>query len=269
MDWKELEEISLEVRRDIIKMVAEAKSGHPGGSLSAVEILVYLYFKRMRIDPENPDWPDRDRFVLSKGHATPVFYSVLARRGFFSTDLLLTFRKTGSILQGHPSYLETPGVEASTGSLGQGLSIANGIALAGKIDKKDYHVYVLLGDGEIEEGEIWEASMSAHRFGLDNLTAILDNNNLQIDGSVDRIMDPYPLEDKWRAFGWHVISINGHSFDEIHEAFEEALKTKGKPTMIIAHTIKGKGVSFMENNYKWHGKAPDRELAEKALKELS
>jgi len=268
MGYGKLEEIARQVRRDIIKMTGEAGSGHPGGSLSAVEIVVYLYFKQMRLDPKNPKWEDRDRFVLSKGHACPVIYSVLSLLGYFPREKIHTLRKLGSILQGHPSYLDTPGVEASTGSLGQGLSIANGMAMAGKLDKKDYHVYVLLGDGEINEGEIWEASMSSHRFNLDNLTAILDNNNLQIDGMVNKIKDPYPLVDKWKAFGWHTIEIDGHSFKEIENAVNEALATEGRPTMIIAKTVKGKGVSFMENKVEWHGKAPNREEVTRALKDI-
>uniref|UniRef100_A0A7C4YS63 Transketolase n=1 Tax=candidate division WOR-3 bacterium TaxID=2052148 RepID=A0A7C4YS63_UNCW3 len=264
-----LKEIAKKIRRSIIDTTYLAGSGHPGGSLSAVELLVYLYFYKMRYDPKNPGWEERDRFVLSKGHATPLIYSVLAYAGFFPEDDLKHFRKLGSHLQGHPSHLDTPGIEASTGSLGMGLSIANGIALAGKMDKKDYRVYVLLGDGEIEEGQIWEASMTSSRYKLDNLTAILDNNNLQIDGKVSDIKNPYPLKDKWLSFGWEVFSIDGHSFEEIHDAFTASENVKDKPKMIIAKTIKGKGVSFMENNYEWHGKAPKEEERLKALKELS
>ncbi len=268
MSIDELKEIAKEVRKDIIRMTGLAGSGHPGGSLSSVEILVSLYFKKMKYDPGNPGWEERDRFVLSKGHAAPALYSVLSRVGFFPRDELWKLRKRGAMLQGHPSRVHTPGVEASTGSLGQGLSIANGMAISGKIYGKNYRVYVLLGDGEIEEGQVWEAAMSAHRFKLDNLCAILDNNDLQIDGTVEEIMDPYPLRDKWHAFGWHVIEVNGHEFPEILSALDEAEKVKGKPTMIIAHTVKGKGVSYMEGRKEWHGKAPQGELIERALKDL-
>lgn len=264
-----MNEIARNIRKEIIEITYLAGSGHPGGSLSAVEILVYLYFYKMKYDSKNPRWEDRDRFILSKGHATPVMYSILAYAGFFPREDLKHFRKLGSHLQGHPSYLEVPGIEASTGSLGMGLSIANGMALAGKLDKKDYRVYVLLGDGEIQEGQIWEASMTSSRHKLDNLTAILDNNNLQIDGKVSDIKNPYPLEDKWRSFGWEVFTIDGHSFDEIHRAISDAEKVKGKPSIIIAKTIKGKGVSFMENNYEWHGRAPKEEERLQALRELS
>ncbi len=269
MEKEKLKEIAKNIRREIIEMTYLAGSGHPGGSLSSVEILVYLYFHKMRYDPKNPKWEGRDRFVLSKGHATPAIYSILAYAGFFPKEDLRYFRKLGSYLQGHPSYLETPGIEASTGSLGMGLSIANGMAIAGKVNKKDYRVYVLLGDGEIEEGQIWEASMTSARHKLDNLIAILDNNDLQIDGKVSLIKNPYPLEDKWRAFGWEVFSIDGHSFDDIDNAFKEAEMIKGKPSIMIAKTVKGKGVSFMEDRHEWHGKAPNEEERLKALKELS
>lgn len=269
MDIEKLKEIAKKIRREIIEMTYLAGSGHPGGSLSSVEILVYLYFHKMKYDPKNPRWEERDRFVLSKGHATPVMYAVLAYAGFFPIEDLKHFRKLGSHLQGHPSYLDTSGIEASTGSLGMGLSIANGMALAGKLDNKDYRVYVLLGDGEIEEGQIWEASMTSSRRKLDNLTAILDNNDLQIDGKVSEIKNPYPLEDKWLSFGWEVFTIDGHSFEEIHRAISEAEKVRDKPSMIIAKTVKGKGISFMENRYEWHGKAPKEEERLQALKELS
>ena len=269
MDNGKLSEIAREIRRDIIEMVGEAGSGHPGGSLSAVEIVTLLYYEVMNFKPDNPLWPDRDRFVLSKGHAAPLLYAILARLDIIKREELKTLRKVGSRLQGHPSRTMTPGVEASTGSLGQGFSIAQGIAIAGKVDKKDYRVYVLLGDGEIEEGEVWETAMSAHRFGLDNLCAILDNNNLQIDGTIEEIKKPYPIREKWEAFGWHVIEVDGHNFGELREAFKEAETVKNKPTIIIAHTIKGKGVSFMEGKKEWHGKAPKGEQLKQALWELS
>ncbi len=264
----DLKQIAREVRKDIIQMIELAGSGHPGGSLSCVEIIVALYYKVMRYNPKNPKWPERDRFILSKGHAVPTLYSVLSKTGYFSQEWLWKLRKTGSPLQGHPHLLSTPGIEASTGSLGQGLSIANGIALAGKLDNKDYRVYALIGDGEINEGEIWEASMSAKRYKLDNLCAILDHNGFQIDDSIREIKDPYPLKPKWQSFGWEVFEVDGHNFDELLDVFSWAKKTEGKPTMIIANTVKGKGVSFMENNIVWHGKAPTHEQAEQALKEI-
>ncbi|MDI6839311.1 MAG: transketolase [bacterium] len=264
----ELKEIAKDVRKDIIKMLTKAGSGHPGGSLSCVEILVTLYFKVLRHNQANPKWEDRDRFVLSKGHAAPTLYAVLSRVGYFPRDWLWELRKCGARLQGHPYSLSTPGVEASTGSLGQGLSIANGIALAGKIDKKDYRVYVLIGDGEIDEGEIWEASLTASRFKLDNLCAILDHNRFQIDGSIKEIKDPYPLKEKWQSFGWEVFEVDGHNFNALPDVFSNAKHIKGKPTIIIANTIKGKGVSFMENAIEWHGKAPNEVEAKKAIEEI-
>lgn len=264
----ELHKTARQVRRDIIAMLLEAGSGHPGGSLSAVEILTYLYFREMKVDPADPQWPGRDRFILSKGHAGPALFSVLAERGFFPREELLTFRKIDSRLQGHPDMRKTPGVEMSTGSLGQGFSVANGIALAGKLDKKDYRVFLMLGDGEIEEGQVWEASMAAAHYKLDNLTAFLDHNGLQIDGPVTEVMSPEPVADKFKAFGWEVAKIDGHSFPEIRQAIDHAKRTQGKPTMIIAETVKGRGVSFMENEAGWHGAAPNREQAEKALAEL-
>ncbi len=268
-NYKELKRIAKEVRKEIIKMLVRAGSGHPGGSLSCVEIIVSLYFGGiLRYDPENPQWEDRDRFVLSKGHAAPCLYAVLALAGFFPREWLKTLRKVGSKLQGHPYNMDTPGVEATTGSLGQGLSIANGMALAAKIDKKSYRVYCLIGDGEIDEGQIWEAAMTAKKYKLDNLCAILDHNGLQIDGKIKEVKDPYPLKEKWESFGWHTIVIDGHNYEQIFNAFKEAEKIKGKPTMIIANTIKGKGVSFMEGQVDWHGKAPTPEQAEIALKEL-
>ncbi|NLG84016.1 MAG: transketolase [Firmicutes bacterium] len=256
------------IRGHIIKMLAAAGSGHPGGSLSAVEILTFLYFRRMRYDPKNPQWPDRDRFVLSKGHAAPVLYATLAEAGFFPVETLTTLRRFGSILQGHPDMKKTPGVEMSTGSLGQGLSAANGMALAGKLDKKDYRVYVLLGDGEIEEGQIWEAAMTAVHYKLDNLTAFLDYNHLQIDGRIEEVKSNTDPVGRFRSFGWHVLEVDGHDFAALERAVDEAQATKGKPTMIVAHTVKGKGVSFMENQVGWHGTAPKPEEAQKALAEL-
>lgn len=259
---------ALKVRSHIIRMIAEAGSGHPGGSLSATDVLVSLYFKVMNLDPSRPDWPDRDRFVLGKGHACPALYAVLAERGFFGVEELLTLRKLGSRLQGHPDAKKTPGVEASTGSLGQGLSIACGMALAGKIDRKSYRVYALLGDGEIQEGQVWEAAMAASHYRLDNLTAILDHNGLQIDGRVEEVMSVEPVQDKWKAFGWHVLTVDGHSFEDILEGFKKARTLKGRPTMVIAKTVKGKGVPFMENAVEWHGTAPTREQAAEALELL-
>lgn len=265
---KSLHEIATQVRRDIITMLAEAKSGHPGGSLSAVEILTALYFKEMRLDPKNPRWEKRDRFVLSKGHAAPVLFSVLAERGFFPREELLTFRKINSRLQGHPDMKKAPGVDMSTGSLGQGFSTSVGMALAGKLDKQDYRVYVLIGDGESQEGQVWEAAMAAAHYKLDNMVVFYDNNKLQIDGPCDVVMSVEPVDEKFRAFGWHVERIDGHSFPEISEALAKARTIKGKPTLILADTIKGKGVSFMENQVGWHGNPPSREQAEQALQEL-
>ncbi|TCS83291.1 transketolase [Tepidibacillus fermentans] len=263
-----LKKIANTIRQDIVKMVAEANSGHPGGSLSAADIVTYLYFHEMKIDPQNPQDPDRDRFVLSKGHASPVLYAALAEKGFFPKEELMTFRKINSRLQGHPSRKSLPGVEQSTGSLGQGLSSANGMALAGKLDQRDYRVYVMIGDGEIQEGMIWEAAMAAAHYKLDNLTAILDYNHLQIDGSVEDILNPAPVDEKFHAFGWHVIEIDGHDMNQIHDAIQEAKQIKGKPTLIIANTVKGKGVSFMENQVGWHGTAPNKEQLQQALEEL-
>lgn len=265
---QELHNIAVQVRKDIILMLTESASGHPGGSLSATDILTALYFSVMNIDPENPKNPERDRFVLSKGHAAPALYSVLARRGFFDVKELKTLRKFGSILQGHPNMNEVPGIDMSTGSLGQGISAAVGMAIAGKIDKKDYRVYTILGDGELEEGEVWEASMSAAHYKLDNLTAFVDHNGLQIDGKITDVMSPEPVADKFKAFGWNVLNIDGHDFSEILEAVKEAKNTKGKPTMIVCKTVKGKGVSFMENAISWHGTAPNKEQCAEALKEL-
>ncbi len=265
----QLEDKAKAIRRHIVTMLGEAGSGHPGGSLSAADLVAALYFKVMRVDPEDPQNPDRDRFVLSKGHGAPVLYAALAERGFFPVEDLKTLRKLGSKLQGHPDMRKVPGVDMSTGSLGQGLSVANGMALAGKLDKKDFRVYVLLGDGEIQEGQIWEAAMAAAHYKLDNLTAFLDHNKMQIDGNIEEVMSPEPVADKWRAFGWHVIEIDGHNMEQILNAIEEAKKTAGKPTIIVAKTVKGKGVSFMEDQVGWHGKAPSPEQVEEALKELA
>lgn len=264
----ELEQIACQIRVHIINMLEKSQSGHPGGSLSSAEILTALYFKEMNIDPTNPKWEDRDRFVLSKGHAAPVLYAALAEKGFFPKEELNNLRKVNSMLQGHPDMKGTPGVDMTTGSLGQGLSAAGGMALAAKIDKKDYRVYSIIGDGESQEGIIWEAAMFAAHYKLDNLTVFLDNNGLQIDGTNDEVMNIEPIDDKFKAFGWNVLKIDGHSINEIIKAIEEAKNTKGKPTMIIAKTFKGKGVSFMENQVGWHGKAPSNEDACKALEEL-
>ena len=264
----ELKEIARKIRVDIIEMLEESQSGHPGGSLSAVEILTALYFKEMNIDTSNPKWEDRDRFVLSKGHGTPVLYGTLAERGFFPKEELKNFRKMGSILQGHPDMKEIPGVDMTTGSLGQGLAAANGMALAGKLNNKDYRVYGVIGDGECQEGLIWEAAMLSAHYKLDNITVFLDHNGLQIDGLNKDIMNIEPIDEKFKSFGWNVLTIDGHSIDEILESIERAKATKDKPTIIIAKTFKGKGVSFMENQVGWHGKAPSKEEAQKALEEL-
>ncbi len=266
---KMLEEKARKIRRHIVEMVTGASSGHPGGSLSATDILTVLYFHEMKLDPKNAEDPERDRFILSKGHASPVLYGALAEKGFFPVEELKTFRKINSRLQGHPSKKALPGVEMSTGSLGQGLSVSLGIALAGKMDNRSYRVYTLLGDGEIQEGMIWEAMMSAAHYKLDNLTAFLDYNHLQIDGCIENVMNPNPVDEKFKAFGWHVIIIDGHNMREIDQAIQKAKAIKGKPTIIIANTIKGKGVSFMENKAEWHGTAPNSEQLQQALEELS
>lgn len=266
--YKEYKDIANNLRVSIINMLYKAQSGHPGGSLSACEIVTALYFKEMKIDPENPNWDERDRFVLSKGHGAPVLYAVLAERGFFPKEKLNSLRKIDSMLQGHPDMKDTPGVDMTTGSLGQGISAASGMALAGKIDKKDYRVYALVGDGEVQEGIVWEMAMFAAHHKLDNLTVFLDHNGLQIDGKNKDVMDIEPIDEKFKAFGWHVISIDGHNFEEIFNAIDEAKNTEGKPTMIIAKTIKGKGVSFMEDQVGWHGKAPNEEERDLALEEL-
>lgn len=264
----ELKLMAVRIRRDIIEMLTESGSGHPGGSLSAVEILTSLYFNKLNIDPLKPKDPDRDRFVLSKGHAAPVLYSTLARRGFFDPEELMTLRKKGSALQGHPKKDSVPGIEMSTGSLGQGISAAVGMAIAGKIDKKSYRVYALLGDGELDEGQVWEAAMAAAHFRLDNLTAFIDNNGLQIDGACSEVMGVEPIPDKFKAFNWNVLEVDGHSFEELLSAIEEAERFKGRPTVIVCKTIKGKGVSFMENQASWHGTAPNKEQCAIALKEI-
>lgn len=264
----ELEKRAKAVRRNIVSSVTEAKSGHPGGSLSAADILTVLYFAEMKVDPHQPADADRDRFVLSKGHAAPVLYGVLAERGFFPHAELMTLRKIDSRLQGHPSMKSLPGIDMSTGSLGQGLSAASGMALAGRLDGRDYRVFALLGDGELEEGMVWEAAMFAAHYKLDNLTAFVDYNGLQIDGPVSEVMSPLPIPEKWEAFGWNVIQIDGHDIAAIYDAIQTAKTVKGKPTMIVARTVKGKGVCEMENVVDWHGKAPSSEECAKFLSQL-
>ncbi|WP_425447109.1 transketolase [Dethiothermospora halolimnae] len=267
-NYNELKETSKVIRQDIIKMLHESGSGHPGGSLSSTEIVTALFFKEMNIDPKDPNWEERDRFVLSKGHAAPVLYAALAEKGFFPKEELMKLRKTGSMLQGHPDKKGTPGVDMSTGSLGQGLSISNGMALSAKLDNKDYRVYTILGDGEIQEGMVWEAAMFSAHYKLDNLIAFLDHNGLQIDGKNEEVINVEPVDKKFEAFGWNVIKIDGHNFEEIFNAIDGGKETKGKPTIIIANTIKGKGVSFMEDEAGWHGKAPNDEEFKIALSEL-
>ena len=253
----ELQKLANEIRKGIVTAVHSAKSGHPGGSLSAADIFTYLYFEEMNVDPVNPKMENRDRFVLSKGHTAPGLYAALAERGFFPKEDLVTLRHVGSYLQGHPDMKQIPGIDMSSGSLGQGISAAVGMAAAGKLDKKDYRVYTLLGDGEIQEGQVWEAAMWAGFKQLDNLVVIVDNNNLQIDGPIDQVCSPYPIDKKFEAFNFHVINIDGNDFDQIRAAFAEARTVKGMPTAIIAKTVKGKGVSFMEDNADWHGKGPN------------
>ncbi|MBE6030098.1 MAG: transketolase [Clostridiales bacterium] len=268
MDLKFLEKTAADVRVGIVKAVGAAGSGHPGGSLSAADIVTYLYFNEMNIDPENPEMKGRDKFILSKGHAGPVQYVALALRGYFPKEDVLTLRKLGSKFQGHPALGKVPGIEMSTGSLGQGFSVAGGMAMANKLDNDPGRIYVLLGDGELEEGIVWEAAMSAAHYKLDNLTAIVDLNGLQIDGNTADVMNVAPVAEKFAAFGWNVVEINGHCFEEINYAFTKAKECKGQPTVIVAKTVKGKGVSFMENNAGWHGKAPNAEEVETAVKEL-
>ena len=269
MEKLELQKIANEVRKDIVTALHSAKAGHPGGSLSAADVFTYLYFEELNIDPKDPKKPDRDRFVLSKGHTAPGLYSALALRGYFPVEDLKTLRHLGSYLQGHPDMKHIPGVDMSSGSLGQGISAAVGMAIAGKLDNADYRVYTLLGDGQIQEGQVWEASMLAAHRKLDNLVVIVDNNNLQIDGAITEVNSPYPIDKKFEAFNFHVIDLkDGNDMDQIADAFKEARNTKGMPTAFIAHTVKDKGVSFMENNYAWHGAAPNQEQYEQAMKEL-
>ena len=268
MNKLELMKTANEIRKGIVTALHSAKAGHPGGSLSATEIFTYLYFEEMNVDPKDPKKVDRDRFVLSKGHTAPGLYSTLAQKGFFPKEDLVTLRHTGSYLQGHPDMKHIPGVDMSSGSLGQGISAAVGMAIAGKLDNADYRVYTLLGDGEIQEGQVWEASMLAAHRKLDNLVVIVDNNNLQIDGAITEVNSPYPIDKKFEAFNFHVINIDGNNFDQIDAAFKEAKTVKGQPTAIIAKTVKGKGVSFMENQVGWHGKAPNDEEYKIAMEEL-
>ena len=268
MNKLELQKVANEVRKGIITSVHAAKAGHPGGSLSAADIFTYLYFEEMNVDPKDPKKADRDRFVLSKGHTAPGLYSALAQKGYFPVEDLETLRHLGSYLQGHPDMKHIPGVDMSSGSLGQGISAAVGMAIAGKMDNADYRVYTLLGDGEIQEGQVWEASMMAGFRKLDNLVVIVDNNNLQIDGAIDEVCSPYPIDKKFEAFNFHVINIDGNDFDQIDAAFKEAKATKGMPTAIIMKTVKGKGVSFMENQAGWHGKAPNDEQYAQAMEDL-
>lgn len=268
MDKLKLMKTANEIRKDIVTAVHSAKAGHPGGSLSAADIFTYLYFEEMNIDPKNPKMPDRDRFVLSKGHTAPGLYSALAERGYFPKEDLKTLRHTGSYLQGHPDMKHIPGVDMSSGSLGQGISAAVGMAIAAKLSGASYRVYTLLGDGEIQEGQVWEASMLASHKKLDNLVVIVDNNNLQIDGAIDDVNSPYPIDKKFEAFNFHVINIDGNDFDQIDAAFKEAKTVKGQPVAIIAKTVKGKGVSFMENKAGWHGKAPNDDEYKTAMQDL-
>ena len=268
MENLKLAKIANEVRKNIVTSLHSAGSGHPGGSLSAADMVTYLYFEEMNVDEKDRKNPDRDRFILSKGHAAPVLYGVLAEKGYIPKEDLVTLRKMDSYLQGHPDMKHTPGVEMSSGSLGQGISTAVGMALAGKLDNKDYRVYTMVGDGEIEEGQVWEAAMFAGHRKLDNLVVIVDKNNLQIDGTVEEVCSPYPIDKKFQAFNFHVINIDGHNFDEIRQALQNARETKGMPTAIVMNTVKGKGVSFMENQVNWHGAAPNDEQYEMAMEEL-
>ena len=268
IDEATLRAIAREVRKDILKMTTNVNSGHPGGAMSATDVIVTLYYFKMKHDPLNPEWEERDKFVLSKGHVCPALYSVLARCGYFPMEELMKFRKIDGELQGHPDMKKTPGIEISTGSLGHGIGAAIGMAMMAKLDRKDTGIYCMIGDGEAQEGSVWEASMAASHYNLDNLCVILDNNNLQIDGPVDEVMSIYPVLEKWQAFGWHVIEIDGHNYSEIIDALLEAENVKYKPTMIISRTVKGKGVSFMENRAEWHGKALPPDLLKEALKEL-
>ena len=269
MSKKELQIIATKIRMAVIEGTFHAKSGHPGGSLSIADLMAYLYWKELRVNPADPDWAGRDRLVLSKGHAAPALYGALAHRGFFPVELIATLRKSDSILQGHPDMKQIPGVDMSSGSLGQGVSCAVGMALAGKLDKADYRVYAVLGDGEIGEGQVWEAAMFASAKGLDNLIVIVDNNNLQIDGTIEEVNSPYPIPEKFAAFGFHVIEMDAHDFDAIDAAFAEVKALAGKPVCIVQKSVKGKGVSFMENQCSWHGSAPNKEQYEAAMAELS
>lgn len=270
MNKLELKKMAIQIRKGIIMSIYSAGAGHPGGSLSAADVFTYLYFKEMNINPDNPNDPKRDRFVLSKGHTAPGLYSALANRGYFPVDDLLTLRHIGSHLQGHPCINHTPGIDMSSGSLGQGISVAAGMALSAKLSDENYRVYTLLGDGEIQEGQVWEAAMFAGFRKLDNLCVIIDNNGLQIDGPVDKVCSPYPIDKKFEDFGFHVVNVNnGNDFEQLESAFDEAIKTKGKPTAIVMKTVKGKGVSFMENQAGWHGKAPNYEQYEIAMAELN
>lgn len=268
MNKRELEVIANKVRKETISMIYNAKSGHPGGALSAIDIFTYLYFDEMNVDPANPKMEDRDRFVLSKGHTIPGLYAVLAEKGYFSPDILMTYRKMGTILQGHPDIKKTPGIDMSTGSLGQGISAAVGMAFAGKEKGKDFRVYAMVGDGEIDEGQVWEAAMFAAHRKLDNLCVIVDNNGLQLDGTIEEIIGPGPLDEKFKAFGFNVVKADGHDFESLDKAFAAAREAKGQPTVIIAKTVKGKGVSYMENNLSWHGAAPNEEQYKQAMEEL-
>jgi transketolase len=266
---EDLKGIARKLRRHVITMISTAGSGHPGGSLSAADIVTALYFRIMRHDPRNPKWPDRDRFILSKGHAAPVLYAALAECGYFPLEWLTTLRKTGTCLQGHTDSTLTPGVDMSAGSLGQGLSVGIGMALAARLDKKDYRTYVMLGDGECQEGQVWEAAMFAPNYKLDNLTAIVDYNGIQLDGLTTNIMDLEPFVDKWRSFKWEVLQIDGHDMQQVVDALQKSAQITGKPVVIVARTVKGKGVSFMENNVDYHGKAPSKAEVETALRELA
>ena len=269
MEIEDLKIKAKEIRKDIIKEVYNAKSGHPGGSLSIADVMAVLYFDELNIDEKNPRWENRDRLVLSKGHCAPALYAALAERGYFEKEKLISLRKLDSNLQGHPNMNDVPGVDMSTGSLGQGLSAANGMAISAKMDNKNYRVYCILGDGEIQEGQVWEAAMSSNKYKLDNLCIIVDNNNLQIDGTTEEVMDLKPIDEKFKSFGFNVIKIDGHDYTQIKDAFKQAKETKGKPTCIIAKTIKGKGVSFMENQAGWHGKAPNEEQYNQAISDLT
>ena len=269
MTKKELSIVATKIRASIIEGTFHAKSGHPGGSLSIADVLAYLYWKEMKVDPANPKMADRDRLVLSKGHAAPALYAALAHRGYFSTDLIPTLRHVGSILQGHPDMKHIPGVDMSSGSLGQGISAATGMALGAKLSEENWRVFTILGDGELQEGQVWEAAMFAAAKKLDNLVAVIDNNTLQIDGTVEEVNSPYPIPEKFAAFGWHIIEIDAHDFDAIEAAFAEARAVEGKPTAIIQKSVKGKGVSFMENQCSWHGSAPNAEKYEIAMAELT